>query len=45
MRKVTVRGYEQVVDYALQLGITNAFIQEGDVAKESFIPVFDTTGV
>ena len=45
MRKVTTREYEQVVDYALQLGITNAFIQEGDVAKESFIPVFDTTGV
>ena len=45
MRKVTAREYEQVVDYALQLGITNAFIQEGDVAKESFIPDFDTTGV
>lgn len=45
MRKVTTREYEQVVDYALQLGITKAFIQEGDVAKESFIPDFDTTGV
>lgn len=45
MRKVTAWEYEQVVDYALQLGITNAFIQEGDVAKESFIPDFDTTGV
>ena len=45
MRKVTTREYEQVVDYALRLGITNAFIQEGDVAKESFIPDFDTTGV
>ena len=45
MRKVTSREYEQVVDYALQLGITKAFIQEGDVAKESFIPDFDTTGV
>ena len=45
LRKVTKREYEQVVDYALQLGITNAFIQEGDVAKESFIPEFDATGV
>lgn len=44
-RKVTRREYETVVDYALQLGITNAFIQEGDVAKESFIPEFDETGV
>ena len=45
LRKVTKREYEQLVDYALQLGITNAFIQEGDVAKESFIPEFDETGV
>lgn len=45
LRKVTKREYEQVVDFALQLGITNAFIQEGDVARESFIPEFDETGV
>lgn len=44
-RRVTKREYEQVVAYALDLGITNAFIQEGDVAKESFIPPFDGTGV
>lgn len=44
-RKVTKREYEQVVAYALELGITNAFIQEGDVAKESFIPPFDGNGV
>ena len=45
LRKVTKREYEQVVDFALQLGITDAFIQEGDVALESFIPEFDETGV
>ncbi|MGN0346596.1 MAG: radical SAM protein [Lachnospiraceae bacterium] len=44
-RKVTKREYERVVDYALSLGITNAFFQEGDVAKESFIPCFDGEGV
>lgn len=44
-RKVTKREYEDVVDYALDLGITNAFIQEGDVAGESFIPAFDESGV
>jgi putative pyruvate formate lyase activating enzyme len=40
-RKVTKREYEKVVDYALSLGIENAFIQEGDTASESFIPDFD----
>ena len=40
-RRVTRREYERVVDYAIELGIQNAFIQEGDTAKESFIPDFD----
>lgn len=40
-RRVTRREYERVVDYAIELGIQKAFIQEGDTAKESFIPDFD----
>lgn len=40
-RKVTDREYERVVDYAIDLGVENAFIQEGGTAKESFIPDFD----
>lgn len=44
-RTVTRREYEWLVDYALEIGITNAFIQEGDVAKDSFIPAFDCEGV
>lgn len=44
-RTVTKREYERLVDYALEIGITNAFIQEGDVAKDSFIPAFDCEGV
>ncbi len=44
-RKVTKREYDAVVDYALTLGVKNAFIQEGDTAKESFIPAFDGEGV
>lgn len=44
-RRVTKREYDSVVDYALSLGITNAFIQEGETAKESFIPVFDGEGI
>jgi len=44
-RKLTEREYDAVVDYAIALGVENAFIQEGDVAEESFIPAFDGTGV
>ena len=40
-RRVTKREYQKVVDYALSLGIENAFIQEGETAKESFIPEFN----
>ena len=39
-RKVTRREYDRLVDYAISLGVENAFIQEGDTAKESFIPMF-----
>ncbi len=40
-RRVTKREYAKVIDYALSIGIENAFIQEGDTAKESFIPDFE----
>ena len=40
MRKLTKREYDKVVDFAINLGIKNAYIQEGDVAEESFIPDF-----
>lgn len=44
-RTVTRREYERLIDYAIKIGITNAFIQEGNVAKDSFIPAFDGEGV
>lgn len=44
-RKVTAEEYDKVVNFALRLGITNAFIQEGETAEESFIPPFDFEGV
>lgn len=37
-RRVTKREYERLLDYAVELGITNAFIQDRHVAKESFVP-------
>jgi len=39
-RKVTDEEYNEVIEFALSIGIENAFIQEGDTAKESFIPNF-----
>lgn len=44
-RKVTKREYERLIDHALAVGVEQAFIQEGDVAMESFIPAFDGEGV
>ena len=37
--------YDELIDYALDLGIVHSFMQEGDAADESFIPAFDYEGV
>ena len=42
-RKLTEDEYEEVINYALTIGVLNAFIQEGDTAEESFIPNFDSS--
>ncbi len=44
-RKLTEAEYDEVVDYAIEIGVENGFIQEGETAEESFIPPFDQTGV
>lgn len=44
-RKLTEREYDKLIDYALDLGYSNAFIQEGDTASESFIPSFTCEGI
>ena len=44
-RKVTESEYDEVVDFAIDLGVEHGFIQEGNTAEESFIPVFDFTGL
>lgn len=44
-RTVTEEEYDEVVDFAIELGIENGFIQEGETAEESFIPNFDGEGV
>lgn len=44
-KKVSKRAYNRLVDYALELGVEQAFIQEGETADESFIPPFTNEGV
>ncbi len=44
-RRITEDEYDEVVDYAIDLGVECGFIQEGDTAEESFIPEFDGEGV
>ena len=44
-RRVTKREYDRLVRGALEMGLEQGFIQEGDVARESFIPAFDHTGI
>lgn len=43
--KIPQKVYEQIIDYAVELGIENGFIQEEGTAEESFIPNFDGQGV
>ncbi len=40
-RKVTEDEYNEVVNYAIDLGVVNAFVQEGEAADDSFIPKFN----
>lgn len=42
--KVPQRDYDALVDYAVELGVENGFIQEEGTAEESFIPLFDGQG-
>ena len=40
-RKLTKDEYEEVVEYAVNMGIKYAFIQGEETATESFIPDFN----
>ena len=44
-RKITKREYDKVINHCIELGLNNIFIQEGDVAKESFIPPFGYSAI
>lgn len=42
---VSNEEYDSLIDYAIDIGIKNGFMQEGETQKTSFIPEFDSTGV
>lgn len=44
-KSVSDDEYNDVINYALDLGIKNAYIQEGGTCSESFIPEFNLEGV
>lgn len=44
-RKVTEEEYDELINYACDLGVTNAFIQEGETQSDSFIPDFNLQGI
>lgn len=44
-KTVSSNEYEELINYAIDLGIKNGFMQEGETQTTSFIPDFDTTGV
>ena len=43
--KVSDKEYDDIINYALDLGVKNAYIQEGETQDESFIPPFDLEGL
>ena len=44
-KPITKKDYDDIIDYAINLGITNAFCQVGETVSESFIPKFNYEGV
>lgn len=44
-RPATAKEYDEVIDFAILLGIENGFIQEGGTISKSFIPSWDGTGL
>ncbi len=39
------KEYDEILDFCIDIGIEEAFIQEGEAASESFIPNFDGQGI
>lgn len=44
-KTVNPKHYDSLIDYALSLGITNGFIQEGGTSSKAYVPEFDLRGI
>lgn len=44
-KKVDAKEYDALIDYFLNIGLENGFVQEGESACEEFIPDFDLEGL
>ena len=44
-RKVSNNDYNKIIDYAVNIGVNNAFCQIDGTASESFIPSFNFEGI
>ena len=44
-RKVTEKEYDQVIDFAIEIGVENGFLQDKGTVSESFIPKWTLKGV
>lgn len=44
-RRLTDKEYDEIIDFAVTIGVNRAFIQEGEAASESFIPKFDCSKI
>ena len=44
-QRVTGDEYEAWIDYAIELGVENAFVQEGDSSDMQYIPSFNGEGI
>lgn len=45
MGRLPEKDYDALIDFAVDLGLENGFVQEEGTAEESFIPPFDLEGV
>ena len=44
-RTLSEKEYDEIIDFCINIGIEEAFIQDGEAASESFIPNFDGQGI
>ena len=44
-RRITTYEYEKVLDAAIELGLTEGYMQKKSSAKEEYTPPFDLSGV